>query len=580
MNLISAETNYEDMSQFTKQILLEHCDQSDQIKIVRFKNSNTGKDAFCVEPYVDYKPDMFKYQKQNTTDSQLSDFYHAYVDLGKTDEAFITIQLMIWEYVSGDRFTFDDKDASDYLQDEVLALIESYQNNETETIELTAKLNEELIVPIENLNKYSVSDNNMNGISISENEIKLISKDLNDKNILLAYDSKNIHVNSFLYHSNKSQDLYSFEGDYETVKDIRLNVKTVDDNLSVSYQKLDMNNNPIEGAEFTLYELSDEGSEYLYFININSDVNLLDFLMDGDYQPDSLSINLSERYQNYYNHEIVSSPELGYFPFTIYQENTIVKQGRVYVTDDLDEPCKKYKVNVIKSSLTENKDINEMDGLKSNRNYYLCESEPQKGYTYVNKPCRAINTYDDSYKSLMSFYNAPRTYTFNLIKNNPDYTIALNGALFRINYDNKNYLFKTGALNIIRENNSKYLFYRYENSEEVIRKEFDSDTYIEDNVPYGKYYYYQSDNPTVESDKLNNVAIVKEGSFFVENMPYSSRLKLEEIEAPKGYFIEEAEFELSPDITYSEITFRNNRVNSFLILPETRRKIPKTCIGG
>ena len=94
---LKAEDDPEDMSVFRIAILLQHCDQSDQIKVVRLRNTITGRDAFCLQPYVNYKPTANEYYKIANSDSMLYDLYSAYEQLGKSDEAVITVQLMIWE---------------------------------------------------------------------------------------------------------------------------------------------------------------------------------------------------------------------------------------------------------------------------------------------------------------------------------------------------------------------------------------------------------------------------------------------------------------------------------------------------
>ncbi|MBQ1323711.1 MAG: hypothetical protein IIY30_07965, partial [Erysipelotrichaceae bacterium] len=43
----------EDMSKWSFKILLQHCDQNDAIKIVKFKNKESGRYGFCLEAEVD-----------------------------------------------------------------------------------------------------------------------------------------------------------------------------------------------------------------------------------------------------------------------------------------------------------------------------------------------------------------------------------------------------------------------------------------------------------------------------------------------------------------------------------------------
>ena len=581
---LKAEDDPEDMSVFRIAILLQHCDQSDQIKVVRLRNTITGRDAFCLQPYVNYKPTANEYYKIANSDSMLYDLYSAYEQLGKSDEAFITVQLMIWEELFDELFTFDGKDASDFLEQEVLEILDQ-EKPEPDVINQEVYPGQQKTVTVEGLNKYDI-DSDVEIIQTDEENIAFVVNEYSSDTLNINLEPKNsVPEGGYTYVSENSQDIYSFEGNFERLNSKVIKIKVLEDDLSITYSKSDLNDNPIKGAKFTLYRIDPEADDMLYFLKKGSEIDLYEKLLDDvtGYDRNNLSITVSERYSGYIDGGIIKTEEFGYFPFAIKYSDVPVKEGRIYVTDELDDDFTAVQAEKIKTVESGIEAVNTVNGLKHDSRYYFCESEPKKGYTYVDYPCRIIDTSSDQNLEQMHFYNDSRTYTLRLIKNNPDRTIALNGALLRLSYmdgdTEKQFIFKTGALNIFKEDDHKYLIYTYEDSNDYKVKKFQGDQYIEEGVAYGRYYYYLSDDDNIDPSKINKVTTVEQGSFQIEDLPYSSGLILEELEAPKGYFIDEASFEVNADIAYSDITFTNSRVNSFDIIPGNQRKIPKTCIG-
>jgi hypothetical protein len=140
--------------------------------------------------------------------------------------------------------------------------------------------------------------------------------------------------------------------------------------------------------------------------------------------------------------------------------------------------------------------------------------------------------------------------------------------------------FVTGALNFIQTKDRKYVIYRYEHSDDVKVAEFKDPYLIIENVPYGRYYYYLSNDQDIDLNKLKNKYVdVSEGAYMIANLPYNASVRIRELKAPNGYHIDSETYTLIPDIGYDQITYTNSRVNTAEIIPENRRKIPKTCIG-
>ena len=232
---------------------------------------------------------------------------------------------------------------------------------------------------------------------------------------------------------------------------------------------------------------------------------------------------------------------------------------------------------------TKGNEIETIENLVDGKQYILCESKPRNGYVFVNDPCMFIDQ-EKAEGEVLEFQNRIRRYDLRLYKENPEHSILLNGAKFSLSYEEdgktKERIFVTGALNIRQKNDKKYVLYRHEKDGNIYVGEFTDGYFIKEDAIPGKYYYCLSDDTTVnDSSLLNRETEVILGAFEIDDLPYDSSLHLTELKAPKGYYIEEAEFTIDPDLDYSLITFKNYRVNEFEIVQGRKRKIPKTCIG-
>ena len=136
----------------------------------------------------------------------------------------------------------------------------------------------------------------------------------------------------------------------------------------------------------------------------------------------------------------------------------------------------------------------------------------------------------------------------------------------------------TGALNILQDEEGGYVYYRHENEENISIGTFKNGSFVLRNARPGRYFYSISEDENSRS--LNRTTYVSQGSIFIQGIPYDSKIDVKELEAPKGYFIEEAEYQIAADLDYDEITYKNYRVNEFIILANKKHKIPKTCIGN
>ena len=588
---IAAEDEYEDMKPWQLKILLQNCDQKQEIKVVRYYNNVTDKVGFCIEPEVNYNRFDYVYTKDSYPENEVFNIVRAYNEYND-EEHFISAQLMIWEAVSGNVYTFEGKDASDFGKDDLLTLIEGYkQDDNTINEKIDVKAGQENTYSFEDLSSYTIESDDVTITDKSDTSFAFTINDPDKEDNHIFLRSRIRRGNgAFLYHSEGSQDLYSYEGDYSNKKDIDLKLDvSKEEYVTLNFSKKDTSGNCIAEAEFTLFDLeSDSANETMYILQKDKNVDLFRMLVEDypNYDLNKVEISLSERFEKYLDGTIIKASETGVFPFTIRYNGNILKEGKVFVFEDPNQTMGEYrklKVRKITSVLTANDEINHISDVKKGHKYYLCETRPSNGYEYASDPCKIINTADNSYETPVNFINSIRNYTLKLVKNDPDHIYKLNGARFEMEYEDgkelKRIEFVTGALNITQTKDRKYVIYRYEGSDEVNVEEFKNAYFIKENVPYGRYYYYLANEPDIDLNKLKNKYIdVSEGSYTIQNIPYDSAVSIKELKAPNGYIIDPDVYKLVPDISYDEVTYKNSRVNTALIIPENRRKIPKTCI--
>lgn len=571
----------EDMSKWSFKILLQNCDQLDELKIVRFKNRETGRYGFCLQPELDYAPKDYFYVKNRYENEEIYKIYKAFEKLG--EDYYIAAQLMIWEKLCGIRYSFDGKDAADFGEKEILNVIETISDEVlAEEMTVYASRGEEASANIEGLEQYDVFSSDVTIVERKGDNLRFVfDSDKKDCRIVLKSNILKIE-GSYEYHSEESQDIYSFEGNSDRQKKIDLHIEEESNDgrfFTFSFSKKDKGGKPIEGALFQVFEIDEEGEEIL-FIQKGMRIDLAE-LFD-----EMKSIDVSERYEKYISGSYFLSEEIGLFPYAIEAAGQI-HRGMAFVCDDLNLTKGKALLayaNKERELYSSDRETNIIDHLDTGRQYILCETEPKKGYTFASNPCVLMSP-ENAMKEAAEFINEKRHFDLRLYKVNEDRNILLNGAKFRVSYEDngkrRDLLYVTGALNIQKDEEGTYVVYRHENEDIIRAGKFADDFCIIENVIPGKYYYAITDNPNKNSSSLlKRETEVAEGSFQITDLPYFSDIEVTELQAPKGYFIEEASFRIDPDIDYSEIVFRNFRMNKAVIIPEKRYSIPKTCVGN
>ena len=563
----------EDMSRFSFKILLQHADQLDELKVVRFYNSETDRFAFCMEALVDYSPKDNVYVKNSFFEKRIFDIYRAFTMLG--EDYYIAAQLMIWEAQSGIRYSFDGKDAADYGEQEIEDLIKNFEEiPEDRNLSFDLAKDQVHTLTIEGLEDYEVAESNIEIIGMKGDQLSIRMSDTDEQIVLQPkYDMKN---DSFLYHSETSQDLYSFEGEYIEKGNIILTLHPSDESYSYQFMKTDGSGAPIEGAMFSLYRLDKAGEEDILMIRKGTPVDLRDVY---DELTGKENILTSERYQKYFDDTKFNSDELGVFHYETEDERI---SGIGMVCDELPfaENIRRSQASLIKEHVTDGSSVQSIDGLESGGTYVLVEIKPARGYGFSNDPCVFID--DSKKKEQAHFVNSIRDFDLKLYKENSEHTILLDDARFELSYtdegEEKRCEFVTGALNILQDEEGGYVYYRHENEENISIGTFKNGSFVLRNARPGRYFYSISEDENSRS--LNRMTYVSQGSIFIQGIPYDSKIDVKELEAPKGYFIEEAEYQIAADLDYDEITYKNYRVNEFIILANKKHKIPKTCIGN
>ena len=573
----------EDMSKWSFKILLQNADQMDELKIVRYRNKESGRYGFCMEPEVDFSPRDNEYFRNDWFNEEIYDIFRAFEELG--EDYYIAAQLMIWEYNTGIRYSFDGKDASDYGEDEIKGKIASFAEEEMTVSEYEsgAEIGKITSIHIEHLDELDIVHSDVKILDFNEDTIRFIVEEDTENELSIDLKAKHDETyGSVLYHSESSQDLYSYEGDYQTVNPVHVRINAEKGVFTLNFSKTDLSGNPVAGAQFTVYEITDKGDEQICIIAAEKDIDLRQITENYESVKE---ISVSERYDKYLDGYLIRAEEPGYFDCQIMTEDSSFIQ-RVYVCSDIslsEGMLKRYRVRKISDCISGSDQVNTINHLESGKKYLLCESKPKNGYSFVSDPC-VLADEETAADHIFSFVNRIRNYDFILYKENPDHDILLNGAHFTVRYKEsgieKEKRFVTGALNIIQENDHQFVLYRHENDGNIYVGEFTDGTFIKEDAVPGKYHILQTDEINVnDSSLLEDTVEVIPGAFQISDIPYDSIISVTETEAPKGYYIEEAQFTIDSDIDYSLIVSKNYRVNSFEIIPGHKRRIPKTCIG-
>ncbi|MBQ4020667.1 MAG: hypothetical protein II606_08270, partial [Erysipelotrichaceae bacterium] len=301
----------EDMSKWSFKILLQHCDQNDAIKIVKFKNKESDRYGFCLEAEVDYNPKDNLYYKETFDDERVFDIVRAFEILG--EDYYTAAQLMIWESRSGIRYSFEGKEASDFGEAELLKIMEGFNDGDPliEDKDIKAKENEEILIDLGDFNKEDLKESTMENLQFEEN--KLILRPSKEGTIIFE-KGKGLKDGAYVYHSDTSQDLYSYEGDYAIRQLMNLHVSLIDDSYSFEFRKVDEDFQPIDGAGFTLYELNENGKQDLVLIKAGLNVDFHSIYPDVD---DDSPFEISERYDRYLDGSEIEKGEIGFFPYRI-----------------------------------------------------------------------------------------------------------------------------------------------------------------------------------------------------------------------------------------------------------------------
>lgn len=587
----------QEMTDWTYKMVSTYSDQDERVYISRFENRiNPDLTAFCLESTVQYNSGS-TYEKVLNDDDYIFKLVRAYnthfKQIEDKNEYYIATQILIWEETSETSYTFKNNDYFNY-KEEIVNYINSMSETETQLIDGDTDTHECYLGEEYTINEdYSEYNVHGDGVEIIENSADALTFVVNElepinKQIILepVYDPKDY---SYSYISNDSQNLYIFEGTYTLPETVYMNILTLtreDEYTSINYSKKDLKGKPIVDTEFGLYEINaDEGDEELIFIQKSTPIDLYELLRVNVDQYANLALEVSQRYQKYLNEATINADEIGYFDCKVYADKALIKEKKVYVSDDMDQTDGSYlriAVKAVFKGFSGDLQVNQINNIKKNKRYYLCETEPARGYEYTHNACKLVDTGNYSGETI-EFNNANRRYTLQLLKHDRD-DILLNGAKFKISYlendKEVSSIYTTGSLNIKRINDNKYLIYKHQNDKKCQIVEFDGDHFCLDKAAEGNYYYYQANSDVVDDSLLSNSINVIKGGFMIENLPYDSSLTVEELEAPNGYMIGEATYSVEPNIEYSKIVFTNYRINEFIILPKTKYRVPKTCIDG
>lgn len=419
-------------------------------------------------------------------------------------------------------------------------------------------------------------------------------------------------------HNDKSHEFSIIEDEWTMLEIVNQN-----NDIDISYRKIDNEGNDIAGAKFELYDLGQSGEE-VRFLKLGSEYVFSDLFEEGSI--------LSERYERYHQDEIFKPMELGIVNYqnngnsghyyvsndeyltdvysfdarkifegesyhnyirTVDRDNhneAIPKEIKIYSEDDIlietvttntnglydishyEDGYYYYLQDGYRYDVSKQSGINTINNLKSDRNYLLCERQPANGYQYEGEACKLINTYDYD-NGIHEFINGNRTVKVKVVKESNE-GILLNNALFEIEMifpDGQSFSYQQISGGIVIENKGFDISIKGEEDRYI--QSSDNRTIITD-LAQGHYSYKLIDGT---SDEVS--FDIEKGSFSIVDIPFGTTLSIKEIKAPSGYQLDEEVKTISPDLSYDELTFRLSRINSLLIIPP-EYKVPILCTLG
>lgn len=627
VNNTFAEETGEDMSVWNYSLISDTVDPFDT-RVTKYKNTKTGKFGFCIEPNQDFFRGNKNYERTNYSNDDIMSLYkliNAFDNVLKLNSStytendyYIATQLRIWEIITGNKPTInkedyyaygykdiedhinnnfkeinihiDDIDDCEYGVDNYIYLDDVITENyhfEAEGVELLDNKDHCFKYRITSLLPLDKTINVVPNIDYKEyiNDSLIMYKSEDSQDIIsfessfpeflvgtsfnLKHKTGNLHLEKYdeygnvvydniifhLYDKNNKEilrpdgknwtisngvldiegllpigkyyfieahndkfidndDYIYFEIEWKKTTEIKVINKYA--NFDFSFKKVDEDGNDILNTEFKLYEIVKNGDKLL-FINTDSQIDLYEAFDLKQY--DNPRIEISERYKNCIDGYIFKTNEKGYFTYDIYDNETLVKQDKAYIVDNNKLSNGNYNyinVSLIDTIYSEKENI--INNLDKTKEYILCEYTPNIGYVYADDPCIIINK--DTAKIEYTFVNKKRTFTLRLMKKDADEDIYLDGAKFLITYK--------------------------DNDGNVVSKEYITGA---DNI---------------------------QGGFEINDILYCDEILVKETQAPVGYYIDNEQYIISPNLQYSDITFENIREDTAIIIPPY--KPVKTCV--
>lgn len=617
----------EDMTCWNYSLISETVDPFDT-RVTKYKNKNTGKFGFCIEPNEDFYRSRENYTKEsysNEDNLYISKLINAFEHLILTNDGkysendyYIATQLKIWEIITGNSPTIKGNDAYSYgLED-----LEEYIANNYKEIDIHI----DDIEVIDCYDTISIQLDNINteNYILENDDIELIS----NNNHMFTFKIKNIYpldkiikvvpINDYkkvinesliLYNSEDSQDILSFETEYPQFLNptsFNIHIKTGDLHL----EKYDEFGNVV--YDNIIFHIYDQNGNEIHnidgsnFILRDGVINIKNILPVGKYYlieqtPDQFIDKKEKIYFNIEKNKTTDLEIINYyktfdFSFIKTDENSLYIDGVMFELYKIDDKGKQdlsfiqRGANVDLYNMLNLDDSNELvisERYSSFLNGHMFKSDKVGYFTYkVYKDNLVIDNGKiyivDDKKLTKDKYNTIRVSLVDTLASNKINTFK------NLDVRSKYILCEVEPKKGYDYLNNPCIYISYDdidiskplkiiNIERLynlkLLKTNDCKQILLDGATF-TVSYYDSNGNLIESEYTTGETI--KGGFIIKDIPYNSTVTIKEIKAPEGYIIDNDEFIIKPDLDYSEITFTNSRVNSAIIIPPY---IPvKTCV--
>ena len=474
-----------------------------------FRNSSTGKESYCLDPFALFSENGFYVSSLNYSDLSPDTInkiklaaYYGYGYSGHTDSKWYAItQLLIWRYaIPGGNFFFTDGldgNRTNIYDNDIISLINQVESHYTKP-SFNNSNNKVLIgdsITLTDTNNvlgnYYISNNGGLSIDKSGNSLTISANKLGEFNVTLNKAS-NVNSPTYFYTSSSSQNMM-IRGDVDSVG---ANFKITVEGGYIVINKVDRDNNSCNpqgeaGIDGAIYDIYDD-NKIVDSVTINNCYAKSKALPYGNY-------SIVER-----------TPGVGY-----------QKDEKIYYAI-IDGTSEEYTFNLTNKVIKRKIELTKLYGSAAEEDYKV---EPNITFGLYDKSGNHIDTFITNKSGYLSFEVPYGHYTLKQLNTTDNYDSVDDINIIideksdnKIHYVLKNNLSKTKIKLIKKDKDTKNIII---NQTALFKIR---------NIDTGKYLYH-----IVDGEKTDVFRINKDGYFITDDSIEYGKYEIIELIAPNGY---------------------------------------------